>query len=96
MAASWTRNDRPDSFPEDDYRAYLISRNPPPIVYHSCGVRLARLHVRFDRFVKAVNRSLHRMVAAIARSKTPRINSEPQLRAIRYTQRTDDDASLQR
>lgn len=62
MAASWTRNDRQESFSEDDYRAWLISRNSPPIVYHSCGVRLARLQVRFDRFVKAVERRLKRIV----------------------------------
>lgn len=65
MAASWTRNDRHESFSEDDYRAWLISRNPPPIVYHSYGVRLARMQVRFDRFARALNRRLHRMMGAL-------------------------------
>lgn len=65
MAASWIRNDRHESFSEDDYRAWLISRNSPPIVYHSCGVRLARMQVRFDRFVKTLNRGLHRMMGAM-------------------------------
>ena len=97
MAASWSRDDRHDSFPEDDYRAYLISRNPPPIVYHSCGVRLARLHVRFDRLVKAVDRGLHRMIEVLARSsKTRRIQRELQLRGIRSAQRTDDGPSSPR
>ncbi len=72
MAASWSRDDTRESFPEDDYRAYLISRNPPPIVHHSCGVRLKRLRVRFDRAVNAVDRMLHRMIEALARSKTRR------------------------
>lgn len=96
MAASWSRDDRHDSFPEDDYRAYLISRNPPPIVYHSCGVRLARLHVRFHRFVKAVGRGLHRMIEVLARSKTRRTQRELQLRGIRSAQRTDDGPSSPR
>lgn len=96
MATSWTRNDRHESFPDDDYRAYLISRNPPPIVYHSCGVRLARLRVRFERLVEAVDRGLHRMIAALERSKTRRIQRELQLRGIRYTQHMNDDASSRR
>lgn len=72
MAASWRRDDTRESFPEDDYRAYLISRNPPPIVYHSCGVRLKRLRVRFDRAVDAIDRMLHRVIEALARSKARR------------------------
>ncbi|MBB5054326.1 hypothetical protein HNQ36_004328 [Afipia massiliensis] len=72
MAASWPRDDTRESFPEDDYRAYLISRNPPPIVYHSCGVRLKRLRVRFDRAVDAIDRMLHRVIEALARSKARR------------------------
>ncbi|WP_246658057.1 hypothetical protein [Afipia massiliensis] len=72
MAASWSRDDTRESFPEDDYRAYLISRNPPPIVYHSCGVRLKRLRVRFDRAVNAIDRMLHRMIEALAGNKTRR------------------------
>ncbi|MDO8981951.1 MAG: hypothetical protein Q7V17_22255 [Afipia sp.] len=73
MAASWSRDDTRESFPEDDYRAYLISRNPPPIVHHSCGVRLKRLQVRFDRAVNAIDRMLHRVIEALVRSKTRRI-----------------------
>ncbi|EGP06642.1 hypothetical protein [Afipia clevelandensis] len=91
MAASWTRNNKP--FPEDDYRAWLISRNPPPIVHHSCSVRLARLRVRLDRFIQAIDHGLHRMIAALERSKTRRIQRELQLRGIRYSQSTDDGTS---
>lgn len=93
MAASWIRNHRHESFPDDDYRAWLISRNPPPIVRRSCGVRFARLQIRFDRFVKAVDRGLHRMIEALERSKIRRIQRELQLRGIRYAQRMDDDTS---
>ena len=95
MAASWIRNHRHESFPEDDYRAYLISRNPPPIVYHSCGVSFARLRVRFDRLTQAVDRGLHRMIAALERSKTRRIQRELQFRGLRHAQRKDDDISSQ-
>jgi hypothetical protein len=96
MAASWLRDDRCETFPEDDYRAYLISRNPPPIVHHSCGVRLRRLQVRLDHTVTAIDHMLHRVIEALARSKTRRIQRELQLRGIRYAQRTDDDPSLPR
>jgi hypothetical protein len=93
MASSWIRNHRHEPFPEDDYRAWLISRNPPPIVYHSCGIRLARLRVRFDRLIQAVDRGLHRMIEALERSKMRRIERELQLRGIRYSQSTDEGGS---
>ena len=46
-----------------------------------------------DRFVKAVDRGLHRMIEALERSKIRRIQRELQLRGIRYAQRMDDDTS---
>jgi hypothetical protein len=96
MAASLSRNDARESFREDDYRAYLISRNSPPVVHPACGVRLKRWRVRLDRAVNATDRMLHRMIEALARSKTRRIQRELQLRGIRYAQRTDDDPSSTR
>lgn len=93
MAASVSRNDTRESFPEEDYRAYLISRNPPPIVHHACGVRFKRWRVRLDRSVNTIDRMLHRMIEALARSKTRRIERELQLRGIRYPQKTHDEPS---
>lgn len=93
MAASLPRDGTRGPFAEDGYRAYLISRNPPPIVHHASGVRLRRLQVRLDAVAKAVDGLLHRMVEALARSKTRRIERELQLRGIRYAQRADDDPS---
>ena len=96
MAVSLLRTDTHESFPEDDYRAYLISRNQPPIVHHASGIRLRRLQVRLNGAVKVVDSLLHRMVEALARSKIRRIERELQLRGIRYAQRTDDDPSSRR
>ncbi len=93
MAASWIRNQKHQTFPADDYRAWLISRNSPPIVHHSCGVRLARLRVLFDRLVQAVDHGLHRVIAALERSKSRRIQRELQWRGIRYSRPMDDDTS---
>lgn len=93
MVASALRTRSRECFPEGDYRAYLISRNPPPIVHHANGVRLKRLLVRLDGVVRAVDSVLHRMIEALARSKTRRIQRELQMRGIRYAQRTDDHLS---
>ena len=96
MAALFTGDDRRNFYAEDDYRAYLISRNPPPIVYHSGSVYLKRLRVHGRRAVKLVDFVLHHMVEALARSKTRRIQRELQLRGIRYPQETHDEPSSQR
>lgn len=93
MPASWLRNDTHGSFAENDYRAYLISRNSPPIVHHATSIRIKRVLVRIDGAVKVVDHLLHRMVEALARSKTRRIQRELQLRGIRYGHRRDDDPS---
>jgi hypothetical protein len=93
MAALFSGEDHRNFYAEDDYRAYLISRNPPPIVYHSGAVRLKRLRVHLRRAVQGVDVVLHRLIAALERSKTRRIQRELQLRGIRYAQRNDDAAS---
>jgi hypothetical protein len=93
MAALFSGDDHRDFYAEDDYRAYLISRNPPPIVHHSATVHWKRLRVHLRRMVKGVDAVLHWMIAALERSKTRRIQRELQLRGIRYAQRNDDAAS---
>lgn len=96
MAALLSNDGARGSFAEDDYRAYLISRNPPPIVHRASSVWLRRLLVRLDGGVKIVDSVLHRMVEALARSKTRRIQRELQMRGIRYAQRMDEDPSSPR
>jgi hypothetical protein len=93
MAALFSGDDHRNFYAEDDYRAYLISRNPPPIVYHSGSVRLKRLRVHLRRMVHGIDAALHWLIAALERSKTRRIQRELQLRGIRYAQRNDDAAS---
>ena len=96
MAALFTGDDKRNFYAEDDYRAYLISRNPPPIVHHSAAIHWRRLRVHTRRAVNLVNFVLHRMVEALARSKTRRIQRELQLRGIRYPQETHDEQSSPR
>jgi hypothetical protein len=91
MAALFTGDDNRNFYAEDDYRAYLISRNPPPIVHRSGSVYVKRLRVHGRRAVNLVDFILHRMVEALARSKTRRIQRELQLRGIRYPQETHDE-----
>lgn len=96
MAALFTGDDKRSFYAEDDYRAYLISRNPPPIVHHSAAIHWKRLRVHTRRAVNLVDFVLHRMVEALARSKTRRIQRELQLRGIRYPQETHDEQSSPR
>ena len=96
MAALFTGDDKRSFYAEDDYRAYLISRNPPPIVHHSAAIHWRRLRVHTRRAVNLVDFVLHRMVEALARSKTRRIQCELQLRGIRYPQETHDEQSSPR
>lgn len=93
MAALFSGDENRNVYAEDDYRAYLISRNPPPIVHHSGAVRLKRLQVHARRVVHGVDSALHWLIEALALSKTRRIQRELQLRGIRYAQRNVDDAS---
>jgi hypothetical protein len=94
MAALLSRSDTRESLPEDDYRAYLVSRNPPPIVHHARSVRLKRLQVHARYIVNGIDFVLHWMIEALARSKTRRIQRELQIRGIRY--RDDDTPSQHR
>jgi len=96
MAALFTGDDNRNFYAEDDYRAYLISRNSPPIVHHSATIHGKRLRVHVRRAVNLVDFVLHRMVGALARSKQRRIARELQLRGIRYPQETHDDPSSRR
>lgn len=93
MAALFSGEDDRHSYSEDDYRAWLISRNPPPIVHHSGAMHWKRLRVRVRRFVNGVDRILHALIAALEKSKTRRIERELQLRGIRYPQHNDDAIS---
>lgn len=96
MAALFTGDDKRSFYAENDYRAYLISRNQPPIVRHSAVIHWKRLRVHTRRAVNLVDFILHRMVEALARSKTRRIQRELQLRGIRYPQETHDERSSPR
>ncbi len=49
MAALFSGDDNRNFHAEDDYRAYLISRNPPPIVHHSAATHWKRLRVHTRR-----------------------------------------------
>jgi hypothetical protein len=93
MAALFSGEENRNFYAEDDYRAYLISRNPPPIVHHSGAMRLKRLRVYARRMVHGVDIVLHWLIAALEKSKTRRIQRELQLRGIRYMQHNDDAAS---
>lgn len=89
MATLFSGDDHRKFLVEDDYRAYLISRNPPPIVHHSASVHWKRLRVYARRVVHGVDSALHWMIAALEKSKTRRIQRELQIRGIRYPQHDD-------
>ncbi len=93
MAALFSGDENRNFYAEDDYRAYLISRNPPPIVHHSATVHWKRLRVYARRAVNGVDAALHWLIAALEKSKTRRIQRELQIRGIRYPQRNDDAPS---
>lgn len=96
MAALFSGDEHRNLVSEDDYRAYLISRNPPPIVHHSASVHWKRLQVYARRVVNGVDFVLHGMIEALAKSKARRIQRELQIRGIRYPQRNDDAPSQRR
>lgn len=96
MAALFTGEDKRNFYAEDDYRAYLISRNPPPIVHHSATVHWKRLRVHARRVLNGVDSILHWMIEALAKSKTRRIRRELQIRGICYPQHKDDAPSQHR
>lgn len=96
MAALFSGDDNRNFYAEDDYRAYLISRNPPPIVHHAATIHWKRLRVRTRRAVNLVDFVLHRMTGALAASETRRMQRQLQLRGIGHPQRTHDDPSSHR
>lgn len=70
-----------------DYRAYLITRNEAPIVYHSRDMHLKRLRVVARNAVSYFDACLHRMIEALAAAKMRRIQRELMFRAT-YSCRT--------
>jgi hypothetical protein len=60
----------------DAYRAYLISRNPPPIVYHSGEMHLKRLRVLARKVRKRVSAALELIHQAIIDAKMRRLQRE--------------------
>lgn len=80
---------------EDAYRAWLISRNAPPMVQRSSVVLWRRFFVRANRMVDGVDACLHRMIEMLAAAKMRRIRRELQLRGITYAPLTDGSARRQ-
>jgi hypothetical protein len=60
----------------DAYRAYLISRNPPPIVTHSGEMQLKRLRVLARKVRNRVSAALEFIHKAIIAAKMRRIQRE--------------------
>ena len=61
---------------EDAYRAWLISRAQPPIVYHSAGMHLKRLRVLARRIGRRVAAALTTIHQAIVAAKMRRVQRE--------------------
>jgi hypothetical protein len=60
----------------DAYRAYLISRNQPPIVYHSAEMHLKRLRVLARKVRNRASAALAFIHKAIIAAKMRRIQRE--------------------
>jgi hypothetical protein len=60
----------------DAYRAYLISRSPPPIVYHSGAMHLKRLRVLARKISSSVSAALTMIHQAIVAAKLRRVQRE--------------------
>ncbi|WP_424626864.1 hypothetical protein [Bradyrhizobium sp. SYSU BS000235] len=58
---------------DDDYRAYLITRNQEPIVYHSRDVQFKRLQVHVRNTLNQIGRFLHWMHEVIIKSQSRRL-----------------------
>jgi hypothetical protein len=61
---------------EDAYRAWLISRAQPPIVYHSGAMHLKRLRVLARKIASHVRAALTTIHQAIVAAKMRRIQRE--------------------
>lgn len=84
MAYSHSGADKQRELNDNDYRAYLITRNQAPIVYHSRDMQIRRLCVYARATVGRIDGFLHWMIEAIAASKMRRLQRELALRSVRY------------
>lgn len=87
--ASFYSDNRQGNLAEDAYRAWLISRNSPPIVHRSSAILWKRMFVHAHRMVGRVDVVLHRAIEMLAAAKVRRIRRELQLRGITYAPFTD-------
>jgi hypothetical protein len=74
----------------DDYRSYLISRNQPPILYHSRDMHFRRLQVHLRAAGRQIKAVLHWVAKAFAASRRRRIQRELSLHDGRYRRAPDD------
>ena len=61
---------------DDDYRAYLISRNQEPIVYHSQDVQFKRLQVHIRGALTRIDRFLQWMSGIVIKSQHRKLQRE--------------------
>jgi len=80
--ASFDSGNRLGALTEDAYRAWLITRNPPPIARHSSAARWKRMFVRAHRMTDRIDAVLHRAIEILAAAKARRIRRELQLRGL--------------
>ena len=69
-------DDTPVPLDEEAYRAWLISRAQPPIVYHSGEMHLKRLRVLARKFRSRVSAALTMIHQAIVAAKLHRVQRE--------------------
>lgn len=91
MAYSYSGADKQRELNDDDYRAYLITRNQAPIVYHSRAMHIRRLRVYARATVGRIDGFLNWMIEAIAASKMRRLQRELALRSVRYPHEPEND-----
>jgi hypothetical protein len=80
---------------DDDYRAYLITRNQDPIVYHSQDIQFKRLQVHLRRAVNRIDRFVHWIGKTIIKSQHRRLQRELMMRGVldQYARFTREDDS---
>lgn len=84
-------------FNDDDYRAYLITRNQEPIVYHSQDMQLKRLQVHVRSALNRLDRFLHWMSGVIIKSQHRKIQRELTMHGIdQYDAPYDRDQDIAR
>lgn len=67
---------------DDDYRAYLITRNQEPIVYHSQDILFKRLQVHVRSALSRIDRFLYWIGETIIKSQHRRLQREMMMRGI--------------